>query len=125
MSPSKMDPERPINEMGLDSLMMMELKNRIEKDTGASLPTVELMRGPNIIRLTQILLAQTPGLDATGGKPVEPAISPIAPIVPLQQPAAELLAGIDKLPDEAVEALLKTLDHEGELKSMVIEKARK
>ena len=125
MSPSKMDPERPINEMGLDSLMMMELKNRIEKDTGASLPTVELMRGPNIIRLTQILLAQTPGLDATGGKPVEPAIRPIAPIVPLQQPAAELLAGIDKLPDEAVEALLKTLDHEGELKSMVIEKARK
>lgn len=125
MSPSKLDPERPINEMGLDSLMMMELKNRIEKDTGVSLPTVELMRGPNIIRLTQILLAQTPDVDATGGKPAEPAMRPIAPAAPLQQPAAELLAGIDKLPDEAVEALLKTLDHEGELKSMVNEKTRK
>jgi acyl transferase domain-containing protein/acyl carrier protein len=61
MSAAKLDPDQPINGMGLDSLMLVELKNRIEKETSISLPTVELMAGPSIRELSRVLLGQLSG----------------------------------------------------------------
>ena len=48
--------------MGLDSLMMVELKNRIEKEAFISLSTVELMVGPSIRELSKVLLDQFTGV---------------------------------------------------------------
>ena len=62
MSATKLDPDQPINSMGLDSLMLVELKNRIEKETSISLPTVELMVGPSIRELSKVLLDQLTGV---------------------------------------------------------------
>lgn len=57
-SAAKLDVDRPLNELGLDSLMAIELKNRIESDLALSLPTRELMEGPTINRLSKAVLNQ-------------------------------------------------------------------
>jgi acyl transferase domain-containing protein/D-arabinose 1-dehydrogenase-like Zn-dependent alcohol dehydrogenase len=56
--PSKLDVEMPFSDLGLDSLMAVELKNWVEGDLRLNLPTVELLSGPSVVRLTEILLAQ-------------------------------------------------------------------
>jgi thioesterase domain-containing protein/acyl carrier protein len=56
-SAGKLDVEQPLNELGLDSLMAIELKNRIEADLVLSLPTGRLVQGPSIGKLsTEVLL---------------------------------------------------------------------
>jgi aryl carrier-like protein len=59
-SASNVDADQPLNGMGLDSLMMVELKNRIEKETLISFPAVELMVGPSIRELSKVLLTRVP-----------------------------------------------------------------
>lgn len=56
MSVSKLNFEQPLNELGLDSLMAVELKARIESDIGVSVPAVELVQGPSVERLTGLFL---------------------------------------------------------------------
>lgn len=54
-SPSKLDADQPLTDFGLDSLMAIELKNKVESDLEISLPTVELMKGPSIAQLAEIV----------------------------------------------------------------------
>jgi thioesterase domain-containing protein len=53
---AKLDIQRPLNQMGLDSLMAVELKNRIEGDLEVALPTGKLVQDPTIESLVNILL---------------------------------------------------------------------
>jgi amino acid adenylation domain-containing protein len=55
--PQHIDVDRPVDAMGLDSLMAIELKNSIETDLGASLPLASLLRGPTLEQLAEDLLA--------------------------------------------------------------------
>ncbi|MEK9138931.1 MAG: acyl carrier protein, partial [Bacteroidota bacterium] len=124
-SAAKLDAERPLNEMGLDSLMMVELKNRIEKEIGTSLPTVELMRGPSISKLSTVLLSQVTGTLSTHQQPSPPNIpkSP-QPDSQLGRPD-ELLKKLDTLSEGEVDSLLTSLVSEDELKALVAEKNRR
>jgi len=47
----------PFTELGVDSLMAVEMKNRIQQETGISLPLVQLLDGPSVVSLTAIVLA--------------------------------------------------------------------
>ncbi len=58
ISAAKLDMDRPLNELGLDSLMAVQLKNRIESDLSLSLPTRELTENPTINRLSTAVLDQ-------------------------------------------------------------------
>jgi acyl transferase domain-containing protein/aryl carrier-like protein len=111
-SPSKLDIDRPLNEMGLDSLMMVELKNRIEKEIGASIPTVELMRGPTIARLSAALLSQV-------AVPLGPSPSTL-PIVSMDRPeeAQKILEKIDELSEQEVDSLLTRLVEEVDVNNL-------
>ncbi|MBN1489314.1 MAG: SDR family NAD(P)-dependent oxidoreductase, partial [Phycisphaerae bacterium] len=55
-SAEHLDINKPLTELGLDSLMGVELRNWIEGELRLSLPTVELMRGPSVVRLATVLL---------------------------------------------------------------------
>ena len=47
-SPSKVDVQQPLTQLGIDSLMAVELKNRVEGDLGLTLPVTALLQGPSL-----------------------------------------------------------------------------
>lgn len=53
-----LDPHRPLNELGIDSLMTVELVNRIEADLGVTIPLTALLQGPTSSSLASLLLQQ-------------------------------------------------------------------
>ncbi|MBW4632289.1 MAG: SDR family NAD(P)-dependent oxidoreductase [Iphinoe sp. HA4291-MV1] len=57
-SAAKLDRSKPLTNLGLDSLMAVELSNRLEKDLGVSIPTMKLMGGPSISQLAKELVEQ-------------------------------------------------------------------
>jgi surfactin synthase thioesterase subunit/acyl carrier protein len=57
-SPTKLDVLQPINKMGLDSILALELKNRVETDLKVKLPIISFFQGANIEQIAAQLLKQ-------------------------------------------------------------------
>ncbi len=93
-SPSRLDPQQPLNNLGLDSLMAVEFRNKVETELAISLPGSELMQGPTIERITDLVLRQLglksaapAGATRTAEAPAETAHGPAIvaePLVPLR-----------------------------------------
>ncbi|MHC5767581.1 MAG: SDR family NAD(P)-dependent oxidoreductase [Nostoc sp.] len=64
-SPAKLDSQKSLTNLGLDSLMGVELSNRIESVLGVSVPTMKLMQGPSISQLAVELVEQLMGTSQT------------------------------------------------------------
>jgi len=76
------DPDRPVSELGLDSLTSFELKNRVESALGISLPLGSFLQRPSVNKLVALIAqklidAETSVIDsnATDGLDSEPTIS--------------------------------------------------
>jgi natural product biosynthesis luciferase-like monooxygenase protein len=65
LAPSKIDVQQPVNTIGLDSLMAIQLKNRIEGDLGVNVPVATFLRGASIAQLTLQLLPQLSTVSGT------------------------------------------------------------
>ena len=72
-----LDSGEPIGTLGLDSLMALELRSRVEADTGISVPMVRLLQGPSVDALATELAdrsgdsdvhAPASGVAADGGE---------------------------------------------------------
>jgi acyl carrier protein len=50
-SPSKIDPNESLQNLGIDSLMAFELRTRIQTDLKTSLPIASLMQDPTIAKV--------------------------------------------------------------------------
>ncbi len=57
-SGSKLNPDNPVTDHGLDSLMALELKNRVDTDLETDLSITSLLQGPSIRDLATLLLKQ-------------------------------------------------------------------
>jgi acyl transferase domain-containing protein/NADPH:quinone reductase-like Zn-dependent oxidoreductase/acyl carrier protein len=57
LDPERIDPQRSIQEFGMDSLMAMELAVTVEKRLGVQLPVMMLGEGPSIHRLSERIVA--------------------------------------------------------------------
>ena len=96
--------DQPLNDLGLDSLMAVEMKNHIESDLGVVVPMVKLLQGPSVAQLAAHVMAQVVAL--------KPATSPepASAVKAEDQPEAQqLLAQLDQLSDDQVDALLTDL----------------
>ncbi len=79
-SPDKVDLTKPLTEVGLDSLMAVELRNWVEGELRVSLPIAELLQGPSVDRLADLLLEQllkadTPPAPARAELRAEPPVA--------------------------------------------------
>jgi 1-acyl-sn-glycerol-3-phosphate acyltransferase len=76
-SARKVDAERPLTEMGVDSLMAVELQTVVDRDFGVNLPLTALLEGATVRQLSQRVLGGL-DLDASPATPAgnEPASAP-------------------------------------------------
>lgn len=102
-SPAQIDLHAPLSRLGIDSLMAVELKNRLETEAGFSLPVVALLEGPSLGQLTARLLSQVGQASSASTTP---------PLVRRETPV-RLLERIDELSDAEVEALLREAENGG------------
>ena len=67
------DPNQPLRELGLDSLMSVTLVNRLEATLGLRMSAVKVIQGPSVAQLAEDILAELPepsGVGADGrGEP--------------------------------------------------------
>jgi acyl transferase domain-containing protein/NADPH:quinone reductase-like Zn-dependent oxidoreductase/NAD(P)-dependent dehydrogenase (short-subunit alcohol dehydrogenase family)/acyl carrier protein len=100
----QLDVHKPVIEMGLDSLMALEMKTRIQTDLEVSVPLLAFLQNPSLAGITtQVLhlLEESPAArEIPGGTK--------------QEDPEQLLAQIDKLSDKEVDTLLKELYTPGE-----------
>ena len=54
--PSRIEPGQPLHDMGLDSLMAVELRNLLGKSVGAELPATLLFEHPSVSSLVEFLM---------------------------------------------------------------------
>ena len=112
---AKLDAQQPLTNLGLDSLMAIELKNKVEIDLGITLSMVMFLQGPSIAQLTAQVLSQIES-DAfllSAAQDPRPAITGISQADAAErEKAQELLATLDELTDEDVDSLLTVLRSE-------------
>jgi acyl carrier protein len=109
-SPSKIDVHQPLTRLGIDSLMAVELKNRVEVDLELTVPVTALLQGPSLSQLSARLVSQlpVPAMAATVDAVSLPEYVTLSSLVE-QGTAAELLSKVATLSDEAVDSLLKNM----------------
>ena len=96
--PASVDVQCPIRELGFDSLMALEARNRIQRTVSVSVPVVRLLDGSTVRELA----AHVAGEAQRGSGPGTPReLSP--------DEAAELLARLPQLTDAEVDTLLERL----------------
>jgi len=67
LAPDKIDATRSVQEMGLDSLMGVELAVAVESRFGIRLPVMALSDSPNVLKLAGWIIAQLRGDEAAAG----------------------------------------------------------
>ena len=101
LSPSQLDVQQPLTNLGLDSLMAVELKNRISADLGVNVPMVKFLQGFSVAQAVTLLLDL---MTAEAEGPSEPHhVSRSRESVAVEE---DLLANIEKLSEEQVNSLL-------------------
>jgi len=100
VKPETLRDDQPLTDLGLDSLMGVEIENSIEGSIGVSLPPASLLRARTIGHIVTLIAEH---MGAKGGK------APAAPAridAPEQASAEEV--DLDSISDEDIDVLLGT-----------------
>ncbi|MGC1781772.1 MAG: SDR family NAD(P)-dependent oxidoreductase, partial [Acidobacteriaceae bacterium] len=105
-STQAIDPNQPLQELGLDSLLSIELRNSLSASLERSLPATLLFNYPTLGALAPFLLRQVLGESAKGGRRNGSGNADYAA-------PADLVHDIESMSDEEVERLLNARAMEG------------
>lgn len=115
LAPSGLDVTAPLNNLGVDSLITLELRIQVERELGIVVPVARLLDGPSVVSLASWLSEQLAPSGAAGhAEPIPVPGTGAAPDVGLPTPEADVLAQVSDLSDEAVDALLAKMIADGE-----------
>jgi len=95
VKPDSLRDDQPLTDLGLDSLMGVEIENSLEASIGVALPPASLMRARTIGQIASLIAARMDGL------PLSPSAS--APVV--EAPVAKDV-DLESLSDEDIDRLL-------------------
>jgi acyl transferase domain-containing protein/acyl-CoA synthetase (AMP-forming)/AMP-acid ligase II/acyl carrier protein len=124
LAPSSMDIQAPLNSLGVDSLITLELRMQVERDLGIVVPVTRLLEGPSVASLAGWLGDQVPlvaaGTAATQHDGAPPQKTGPEKRAPQKTDGAasrgiDLLTRVPELSDDAVEELLQKVLAEREL----------
>ncbi len=100
-APDRVEPTVPLTEMGMDSLMAVELMTALKNDIGIDIPAVKLLQGATADQLAVSVLEHlgalaAPALAGTSAPRVEaaPAVAPAAQLPAPAEPPAALPAAL-------------------------------
>ena len=107
-SASRLDVDQPLSNLGLDSLMAVELKNRISVDLGVNLPMVKFLQGPSVVQAATQILEQLTAELSTSPVSLTPAVGDRDEKSKNGDDDADgkLLAKLDELSDDEVNSML-------------------
>ncbi|MBD2438979.1 SDR family NAD(P)-dependent oxidoreductase [Nostoc sp. FACHB-110] len=72
---SKLSIDQPLNKMGLDSLMVVELKNRLRSELGINIPITKFLDGVSVIGLTKLIAQELFAVQPVSQTSVVPTIT--------------------------------------------------
>ncbi len=108
ISPEKVELETPLNQMGLDSLMAIELKNRLERETNVTLPMNEILNGPTLTQLASSILTLLERNSSE--RPAADEIQPVASEIVAPVENSDVLDRIDNLSEAEIDRMLSELE---------------
>lgn len=115
MEPEAVGKDEPLTHLGIDSLMAMEIKNRVEKELSVTISIARFLEGPTISGLTAMLLPQLAekSADSTASSAEEEGFDMDRAIAALastsEEEAAALLERFDELTDEEIADLMQRI----------------
>ena len=120
-SPARVDPQQSLRDLGLDSLIAVEVRNRINVELGMNVPLAKFMQGDASItalagyaveRLAESNRAERMKTSGNGsGNGMMPAAQPSPPLSGAE--AADLLERISELSEQEIDRHLSELASEG------------
>jgi acyl transferase domain-containing protein/acyl-CoA synthetase (AMP-forming)/AMP-acid ligase II/acyl carrier protein len=134
LAPSRLDIQAPLNSLGVDSLITLDLRMQVERDLGVVVPVTRLLEGPSVASLAGWLRDHLPEV-AAGTSATQPDRAPQATALEEKAPqepdgapsrGIDLLTQVSEFSDDAVEELLqRVLAERGDERELAVKEGSK